>query len=97
MSSAGHILDMINRAKTNEAMKKYRRDKNKKKQERLFRNVLTNKSVYTDVNISKEELEEIKRIIRSEARKENTRIIILWILSFALIATATTLFLMWLL
>ena len=96
MSSAGHILDMINRAKANEAMKKYRRSKYKKKQD-LFRNILRNKSVYTEINISKEELDEIKRIIRSEAKKENQRIIILWILSFALIATATVLFLMWLL
>ncbi|MFK7756674.1 MAG: hypothetical protein AB8B53_07065 [Flavobacteriales bacterium] len=67
MSSAGHVQDMIQRQRHNRAALKSKQAKFK---ERKLRNIQYKGSGMTvpDPDISREEMEEIKREIRAEAR-----------------------------
>jgi hypothetical protein len=74
MSSAGHVLDMINRSKANEAERKYRREKQRKIREAFIEGYRTHGIATHDrTNLTKEELDEIKSNIRNKLKKERIR------------------------
>ena len=74
MSYAGHVLDMINRIKDNEALRKAKRSRYKK-----LRNAYATATVRKgpvnkpETKLSKKELEAIKEKIRNDLKRERRR------------------------
>ncbi len=88
MSSAGHVQDMIQRQRANRAALKSKQAKFK---QRKLRNIQYSGSglVIENVDISKEELEQIKNEIRKEAaayrRNRIIKVTVITIMVFGLI------------
>jgi hypothetical protein len=71
MSFAGHVFDMINRAKQNRAMLTARRERTSKVREAYINAVnVRAKTTFEDKEITPEELAIIKDDIRKKFRKE---------------------------
>lgn len=74
MSFAGHVLDMINRSKANEAERKYRREKHRRIREAYIEGFRSQGIVFHDRSqLTKEEMNEIKSRIRNRLKKERIR------------------------
>ena len=83
MSFGGHVLDMINRTKFNEEQKKARRRSYKKLVEYDEQNLLHHRELhFKGDDISKAELEKIKKTIRENAKKDFKRSAI-WLLAIS--------------
>lgn len=78
MSFGGHVQDMVNRMKTNEALRKAHRAKFKKIKDAYINALQTNKrKIIDNRSLSNEELEIIKFQIRNDLKNERRKNIIL--------------------
>jgi hypothetical protein len=85
MSYAGHVLDMINRIKANEAHKKARRKKIRKVREAYMSATASDKPGKLHIsNYSREELERIKIKIRKDLREQNQKKIVMTSITVAI-------------
>lgn len=98
MSSAGHVLDMINRMKYNRSVQKSIRKRFKEQlQNREAIHARKNYSGNRYRQIPKEEIEQLKSAIRQKAKKQQIRILIIYLVVFAVLGTGLILFLLHLL
>ncbi len=91
MSSAGHVLDMVNRMKQNAALKKGRREKNK------WRSVSQKGASHRKTELSvpkhtREEIDAAMEHVRQDAQKQHKKMQVLYgivgLLSLALLVLA---------
>jgi hypothetical protein len=93
MSFGGHVQDMVNRMKENEALRKTHRAKYKKIKDAYINALGTREhQILSNCNVTKEELEKIKTKIRTDLKKERQKEIILTY-SLTLIASVTLIYL----
>ena len=77
MSFGGHVQDMVNRMKENEALRKAHRAKYKKIKDAYINALGTREhQMLNNCNVLKEELEKIKTKIRNDLKKERQKEII---------------------
>lgn len=77
MSSAGHIIDMVNRARYNERMVKMRRERIRRIRDEYFEHLNVYGAVHiSDEKISKEKLDRIRERIREKIKRETRNQII---------------------
>ena len=87
MSSAGHVLDAINRLRFNNSQRKSSRYYlNKEKYFNLAYGHVNHGKLYAK-DISAEELQRIRKKVREKIKKERRRQITLTILVFSIVAT----------
>ena len=79
-SGAGHIQDMLNRVKQNNALKNAR--KKRFKGGNNYSNISRKKTIYDFPDTSKIELEKIKESIRKDAKKAHNKQLIIWLVGF---------------
>jgi len=79
MSFGGHVLDMINRIKQNEALKQSRRKRINKIKDVYFNEVIEycDKNNLKEISISEEKMIEIKKKIRTQLKKDRIRSMLL--------------------
>ena len=81
MSAGGHMIDMMNRIRQNAALKVSRRNKFKGNNRKTnFSKKEQLKPEYDFPKVSDSELKLIKSKIKEEARKENKKQLLIWIL-----------------
>jgi len=81
MSAGGHMMDMMNRIRQNAALKVSRRNKFKGNNRKInFSKKEQLKPEYDFPKVSDSELKLIKSKIKEEARKENKKQLLIWIL-----------------
>jgi hypothetical protein len=78
MSFGGSVQQMINSIKQNAALKTSRRSKFKGGNS--YSNIKNTKTKYDIPKLSKTELEKVKRQIQEEAKQENRKHVIYWII-----------------
>ena len=78
MSFGGSVQQMINSIKQNAALKTSRRSKFKGGNS--YSNIKNTKTEYDIPKLSKTELEKVKRQIQEEAKQENGKHVIYWII-----------------
>lgn len=86
MSSAGHVLDALNRMRFNNSQRKSPNTYlNKEKYFELAYGKVNHGRVYAK-DISKEELDRIRKVVREKIRKERKRQFVLTIITFSIVA-----------
>jgi hypothetical protein len=73
MSSAGHVLDMINRMKQNRALLRRRHDKSKKLRNMYLNSVHYKDHTFHEKKISPEVCEKIKLEIRKKLKRDRIK------------------------
>ena len=77
MSSAGHVFDMINRAKYNASLKQGRRDRIQRIKDAFNDEIHAHKGLKTEYReLSKSDLEIIRKNIREKLRRQRKNMII---------------------
>lgn len=93
MSFGGHVQEMINRMKANEALKRSRREKKKSLNDLYLSAAEKDHSAIREVKLSENEMNVVKDKIRNELKKERRKeIIITTVLSVVLFIALITLF-----
>ena len=79
MSSAGHVLDMINRSKQNRALIKSRQEKFNRIKEKYFKELSHHVDFKDKSDLSPDELIRIKQKIKSKIKKNEIKRVMLTI------------------
>ena len=82
MSFGGHVNDMVNRIKQNAALKNARRRKFKKGNK--YSSFKTTKTEYNVPNVSKSQIDLIKKRIQKEAKLEKIKQLRFWFFALLL-------------
>ena len=95
MSSAGHILDMVNRARFNERMIKMRRDRIRRIRDEYFEHLKVYGAVHIrDDKVSEKELNLIRARVREKIKKEDRSHVLKTVFITAMIAAGIIIFLL---
>ena len=90
MSSAGHVLDSINRMKQNKALKNARRNRYSKVRETYLKHATHEFKYIDNSNLTPDELRELKVNIRNKIIRERRTIFIKSIITTMIIAILIT-------